>query len=337
MVFLILLLFGELYRLSLHPLDFAVDTNDATLITGINQLQTDGEFIYVNPLNEPWILKLNMDGTFVCALGGPGRGPQELGSYGPTAIAVHGNEIMVLDSAKKTMHRFRDCAHAGTFPLPRYQIHRPSRSASPFVFDDRGILIQTSPRNRALAAHYSQDGELWHYVGEIFPIDVTVLRELPDLNDTLWAADDSFYYCVFKYRPIMRVFDRNFELVNTFRLDGPEIRKLEQNRQEPLPKYLSQRPPLFTDFQEHGPHLYGIIDGALYQFEKTTGKTTAIGRFYGEGPHFENLDINRDMPLKLIHFCITPSGLVILSEGVFLWDHDLWLSQPSFITSLADQ
>ncbi|MDJ0837512.1 MAG: hypothetical protein QNK37_13420 [Acidobacteriota bacterium] len=203
---------------------------------------------------------------------------------------------------------------------------------SPFAFNDTHILLPVYPRTGRLAALYDHKGKVEQFVGEIFPIDKEMLREIPALNDTLWAGDDSGWYCLFRYRPFIYRFDKNLKKVAAYRLSGPEIDACEYDLfEEEIPKNRSTRPEHFTDFKLHGEYLYLLCRGVLYQIDKHTGHWRNRVSFYGKGADFEETGLSPTERLNMTYMAFLDDGTMITAPPALMWNHDLWTVRLPFM------
>jgi len=111
-------------------------------------------------------------------------------------------------------------------------------------------LLQVYPRTRKLAAVYNYGGERLSYVGDILKIEPEYLQFNKSLNNTYWDRDQNNWYCLFMYRPILRVFNKDFRLIRELTLQGPEIDEYEDKlyNKEKDPNFTTPWPH-FTDFK----------------------------------------------------------------------------------------
>jgi len=184
------------------------------------------------------------------------------------------------------------------------------------------VVVPTHPSSKHLAAVYGYDGKVRRYVGDIVPIDRKRLRKNPALNDTLWRRSGDRWYCLFKFRPYLLVFDGDFNQVAEFRLTGPEIEHREEEFRKYEPKGKFSLPPNhFTDMKFFDGKLFVMAELALYQIDPATGDTLNRTYFIGRGEGFGEIEGH---PLALMHFAFLDDGTLVLGHPAVPWNHDLW-------------
>ncbi len=326
---------GEAHNLFVHPLDFQDEANPNTLMYGIYRIDTNGKELFILLRNEPGVIQIDAQGRFIRRIGRLGNGPGELGRYGCEAMAVEGQAVWLLKASYTDLFYFESGEFLQQFKVDSFQL--PSQSWPPnFAFSQDDVVLQVYPRTQKLAGVYGYGGERRRYVGDILPIEIEFLRTNPALNNTYWDRDGDRWHCLFAYRPIWRVFDKDFELVKEFHIHGPEIEAFEEkylkNKKDPN---FSMPKPHFTDFKVIGGFAYLLSDSALYQMDLESGKTLNRVYFFGKGYEFEK---HGTTPVDRLHFdafAVLDSGTLVLANAGEIWGHDLWQVQLPFLNKDA--
>ncbi len=311
----------SVYKVKLEPFDLVEDEAGASFLTGVHQLESGGELLYIRDKRASHILAVNRDGQVVRVIGRKGGGPGEFKGR-VTAFAVHGPALWAIGDRGQRATYFEGGAHVLDFKLKGYNIDAVGPDARPFGFTNEYVLVQAHPSTRHLAALYGYDGELRRYVGDIAPIDVEALRKNPALNDTFWRTDGKRWFCLFKYRPFLLVFDRAFNQLAEFELTGPEIERRNEAFAEFKPKRKTNMPNyFFTDFKIHRGKLYALCSPALYQIDPDTGETLNRTYFFGEGEDFGAVE---GSPLAMFHMAFLDDDSLVLGHPILPWNHDMW-------------
>lgn len=317
-------------RLELHPLDFQKDDQPQTYITGLAQIESDGEFLYIAPHMEPSILQLSREGRFIRRLGGKGQGPEELGTFGIRSMSVQRDRTWILDGQKR-VHYFEQGSHQLSWPVASNWVATYAAGAFTLAFDHEHVIIPVHPATGHLAALYNYAGERIRYLGEILPIDADLIRKNRALNDTHWARDENFWYCLFKFWPKLLVFDRQFKQVRDVDLTGPEIDycngvffgDIETRYKGPPQAY-------FRDFKALGAFLYFFCRDALYQLDKRSLKTVRRYKFFArleQDPHWSGRPQHGEF-FTLLNPKEKGKGPTLVMGWAHLpWDHDLWTAE----------
>ncbi len=319
---------NQVYKVDLMPFDLAEHESGASFINGVYQLETDGELIYIRDKGEPRIVVVDRTGKFVRVIGGRGGGPGEF-KHSVTAFAIDGPALWAVGDRGHRAAYFEQGEPLVDFRLKGYNVDAIGPDARPFGFTNEYVLIQAHPVTRHLAAVYGYDGELKRFVGDIAPIDLAVLRKNPAFNDTFWKYDRARWYCLFKYRPVLQVYDQSFNQLADFELQGPEI----EHRNEAFENFKKERPsqmPIyhFTDLKVFRGKVFAISPPALYQIDPETGETLSRTYFYGKGPNFARV---AGMPLTMFHMAFLNDGTVVLGHPALPWEHDLWKVRLPFL------
>ncbi len=272
---LALLLSGEsLYKVTVgDPLIYQDEDNPDTFLTGIHQLESNGDHLFILRERYPSVIEIKRDGRFVRNIGRSGEGPGELGHHGPISMAVHGNSVWIFRNDMKSINYFENGEFKVSFKPESYQMARNKLPAYHFGFDQDHVLIQSYPGDKSLAVVYDYTGQAKQRVGKILPIEPDFLKVNPAINNTSWIKDGESWWCLFIYRPLLREYNSNFKLLREITLHGPEIEEKEEiffkNEVNPNWQYPKWH---FSDFKVFKNSIYILCEGALYQVDKLSGE-----------------------------------------------------------------
>jgi len=311
------------HDITVSPLDFSNESNPKTFFHGLNQIESDGERIYVSDNTTPHVLVIDKDGTFLAALGEPGEGPKGLGR-GVFSIAVDAGHIWASDWQRKTLHFYDLEGHLARFDVPRTR--QMTLTANPFAFSlEKGELVfQANPRTRKMGSVFDFDGNHLRDLGDLPPINRELFLAHPFVHQTMWVRGETRWYAIFKSFPTIVVFDHDFEEVNRFHLEGPEInyfqdrfeKHLKNHDNRPGRKGFRTSPPFFTDFKWFQGKLYTLSHGTLYQIDPEKGKILSRTRFR-----------TPEGPTNFVFVTFLADQTVILGHPVMIRDHDMWKAE----------
>ncbi len=332
-LFLLLFLFQEetVHKATIgKPVLFQDESRPETFIQGFKQLESDGRYLYILRENDPSALVIKPDGSFVRNLGRSGQGPGELGSYGPVSLAVSGNAAWILRDDLKGLNYYENGAFVTSIRPKDYMPGRTSLPGFSFGFNQNGVLLQAHPKSGHLAYFYGFDGKINREIGKTLPIEEEFLKVNPALNNTSWIKNENKWYCLFIYRPIIRVFNSSFKLEREINFTGPEIQLKEEKFFEnkvdpnwrPFPKWY------FSDFKIFKNSIYILCEEALYQLDKKTGALKSRTYFF-LGQELRKIV---DVPRGLFHYlAFTDDGKLFLAHNALPFDKDgVWTADLPF-------
>jgi len=302
------------------PLDFSDETNPKTFFHGLNQIESDGKRIYVSDNATTHVLIIDKNGSFLAAIGEGGEGPEGLGR-GVFSIAVEDGYFWVSDWQRKALHFYDLEKHLARFEIPHTR--QMTVTANPFAFSLKTgeLVFQANPRTRHMGSVFDFDGNHLRDIGELPPISRELFLAHPYVHQTMWVRGGTRWYALFKSFPTLVVFDHNFEEINRFHLEGPEITYYQERFQEHLENH-DNRPgnngfktpqPFFTDFKWFQGKLYTLSHGTLYQIYPETGAVFSRTRFRtSEGP------------TTFFFVTFLNDQTIILGHPAMIRDHDLW-------------
>ena len=329
-LFMLSLFLGEtLTRIEVVPLDFQHDEKPQTHLKGIQGLSTNGDDLFLLDMYEPGVLQIKANGDFVRRIGGKGKGPGELGYHGSYAFSVHGESVWIRGDNGFLNYYERGEFVIGFKPQPT-QIS-PIRASFSFAFDENVVVYQAFPGTGRLAHLYDYGGTNTGGIGKVMPIEDQFLRVNPALNNTMWSQDDTYFYCLFLFRPVLRIFDKkSHKLVKELIISGPEVEMFEESYFEAKKSTRFTYPlPHFTDFQVHNGDLFLLCDGFLYHLNDKTGELKSRSLIWGK-PELTGYDGPK---LFFPYFAITKGGEVFLAADGLDFHHDgIWRAKinPSF-------
>jgi hypothetical protein len=328
-----LLLFQEdVYKVTVgKPVLYEKDNNPNTYISGIRQLESNGEHLFILSDANPLAVQIKSDGTLVRKIGGKGQGPGELGYHGPISMAVEGQSAWIYRSDMRGLQFYDQGNFVTSIKIKGYQPGHGATPAYSFGFEQNRLLIQTHPRNRSLAMVYDYEGNLLQEVGKILPVEPEFLEVNPALNNTSWVRDGKSWWCLFIYRPILREYDSDFKLLREIILHGPEIEEKEEiflenkidPRWRPYPKWH------FSDFKVFRNSIYILCEGVLYQVDKRSGVLKSRTVFFSNKKMLAVFDFPR---VSFQYLAFLDSGKVYLASSIFAFDYNgLWEADLPFL------
>ena len=333
MLTLMLMLFAkpaELQRLQLVPVPFQTEAIADTLIDGVSCLETDGTHVYLGQRTSPYVLELDGRGRYIRSIGGKGQGPGMLGNYGIRALSISPGGLWVVSSSNGLgLNYYEQGQFLFKFPLQSYPLVQSKTNL--FGVSGEQVVVAAHPRGKHLALAYNYDGKVEQAVGDILPINREDLEYNAALNDTHWLYYGEKWYCLFKYRPFLRVYNKDFSLEHHFSLEGPEISIKEDEFYSRAPKKhtigkLTFPFPYFRDFKAFGKHLYFTCNGVLYQVNGSTGHVVSRHVFFPKIKGYEHSNSNHHMAF----FCFLNSGQLMLVSSSEIVGHYLWTVDKTF-------
>ena len=323
----------EIHRIKVQPLDFqneAVYPGREFYLNHISHISTDGKRLYLSSDQNHQAVVIDLDGNVLYTLGKEGSGPGEF-NQGIAGLAVRGDTVWVLDGGWRHIHRFV----RGTFQTSlrlksRYVVH--FLGANIFDFREEEVVVPCSARTKGLAMVY-QEKKKPVVVGEA----ILSNEFLTGINDTMWRYHNGKWYCLFKFFPMINVFDHRFTLIESHQFDYVDYPAYQEVSEKDTSKRFTHFPPLFSDFQIYQDFLYVLsfsiseLESTLNKIDLQQPKVTARAVFRGEGPDFANVP-----PPKILafdKFAILDNGTVVLSSNSIAWSHDLWTAKVPFVTA----
>jgi len=319
------------YKVELQPFDLTETESGAVYLGGVDQLESDGELLYIRDVQSPHILAVDASGRLRQTIGGLGGGPGEFRSN-PVAIALRGEALWVLSDGGRRASYFERGEFMLGFAVNSYNITIGS-SANAFDFTNEAVAIPAHPSTGRLAAVYGYGGELQRLAGKIAPIDPEILRKNPAFNDTMWRRDGDHWYCLFQFRPTLLKFNRDFEQTAAFRLRGPEMEHREEAFEKFEPQGMSSIPPgHFTDIKFYRGDLFVMAPKALYQIDPQSGETLSRTYFIYRGEEGSR----KGRTVARMTMAFLKDGVVVLGHPALVGNHDLWKVRLPFLDNGGD-
>lgn len=166
--------------------------------------------IYVVDQGNNRIVKFDKDGNFLEETGGIGQGPGEF--LEPVDVVIdHEGRLFVADKGNLRIQIFDADGHF----LESFRIRSisPALNGGVLALDSQGRVYISSPTEKGLIAVYSSKGDELANVGHLIP---TGFGKGADItwNQVYLGIDgnDNIYVLFFSY-PIIRKYDRNYEMV----------------------------------------------------------------------------------------------------------------------------
>ena len=312
---------GDLQKVTIQPFDFEVADDASTHVRGLWALYRQGDQILFVPMNEPCVLVIDPETKKVRRIGRNGDGPGEFGGGHPRALSSGVGSMWVLDHKLRVSYFTDDVFHT-SFKVKSYQIAADSYPKYAFAHNESFVVIPAFPASGFLANVYDYSGQVVEKVGGRLPVDTEMLQWNPAVNNTIWRFLDGKWYCLFTYRPTIRIFSDQFELIKELQVIGPEVDIYEErfHRMAPDPNFPEVRPH-FTDFQVTNTNIYLMCNGVLYRMDHE-GKVESRTGFFGNEEIVS--EIGFKPRVEFTHAIVMKSGRVYLGVYGNYFDHDLW-------------
>jgi len=324
---IVLILLAGDFRLPAEPLVFEDETNPDSFVTAVFQIETDGSRLFIRENKDPRILVLESDGTYVARIGKPGRGPEELGRFG-FAFSARGNRFWVMRDDARFLHYYEGAEYLHQLKIKSYN-HEFNRSSKTFAFDRDHVILQAYPNQKARAYAYAYSGEVVHAFPNLFDDKASIGANL-QVNDGLWAGDERYWYCLFKCKPLLMIYDKSFATVSTLTLQGPEIQDAtDEMVQENPARGQARTDTMFTDLKVVAGTPYAMCRSVLMQIDPATGRTENRVILTWRKPD------GTPVPKIWNHFFVVlDDGRLIATNTFQFHDHHLWQVELPFPISL---
>lgn len=308
----------ETHRLYLEPLDHKNSSGD-TFIEGVNQIDHDAGRLYFRSLGDAFITVTDFEGNVLEILGSPGNGPGEF-NRGVLAIAVNKDLVWAQDAGNwQKMNLFSHGKFVRSFKIDSVHINFATTSNA-FDFTEDVLVLPCNPGTGHLAGAYYTNGTK-KGVGELLfqrEEESDLIRRVPEINNTFWLHHRNRWYCLFKYVPVLQIYSKTFQLIDTIDLESSIIRERAADILEHYPKVPGNwAQPLFYDVCISGRYLFAIAGQRhLHQFDLNTGKVIAIYTF-----HSQHEDLPKG-PMGIRIFTVNDAGRVFFGSEHLGWGHD---------------
>jgi hypothetical protein len=314
-------------RLELQPLDFQSAADGDFHLTGISQIESEGNRIYLRSSREPEIIVISPEGRLIQKIGGKGDHPAEFGHTGVLAMAVKDSLLWGIDIGRGHVRRFENGKYQESFRLASYKYSYAAVSSNLFAFSGDQIVIPNHPFTKGLATVYNAKGEIIREVGEPLPFFEELEQRIPGINDTLWDFDGKHWYSIHQFAPVVTVYTKDFQLKHQHQIESPVLTEAFVGMQEFHATENYNRPsPIINDAKMHNDKMYLMSQGCLHQIDPETGRVERLITFYGSGKDFAETTGSN---VTLFFFAFLDNGRIVLGHPAMLWNHDLWLADLS--------
>ncbi len=291
--------------------------------TGARNMVLNNGLIYIGHEKDPYITVIDKDGLIKKVIGQSGGGPGELGR-GVLTMTTSGRDLFVA-SVSKTMQLtwFQDDVFKYQFHIPSRNISYSSINAGTFAAANGTVVFPAHPSTRRLANAITIDKQ--QSIGELLfdKKDIGLIRRIPAINDTNWQYEDGYWYCVFKFHPMIQKYDSNFKMIETFNIEDSftadrhtEVLEFDSSR-------FSSAPPLFYDFKLKDGFFYLSLRGGVI-LVSSEGETLKLFTFHANGEPFKSAGIAGATGLHFPYFVVLDDGNLLLSSFGDSWGHPFW-------------
>jgi len=321
-LFLLFYLTNPFQKVIVQPLDFQNDEDPITHVKGMRSLDKMGDFLVFVPKRDPSILLINPKSLVIRKIGGRGGGPGEFGVSHPWGVSSYNGSLWVLNHHREKVSLFVNESFQTSFKNRQYQLLAGPYMKYAFAHNDLFVVIPDYPASGHLANVYDYAGEIQMKVGEILPIDPEVLTYNPALNNTIWRYHAGKWFCLFVYRPTIKVFNDQFKLEREVTIVGEEVDLFEEKfHNQEKDKSHSEIPPHFTDFQVTGDRIYVLCYAVLYEMDHQ-GKVLSRTGFYANDEAVERFGFRPRVHFN--HAVVMENRRVYLGLWGAYLEHDLW-------------
>ena len=330
--FSFLLLFADpildVHQVVLQPIDIQHKGN-AYPLHAIHQIESDGQRLFLRSLNETRVLVVDRMGRIQQEIGRDGNGPGEWGATGIQALALFRDELWGFGTHRLTLNGYEGVRLLKSFDAYDIRAGHQGTTSNVFAVSETSIAVASPFGTNHLAVVYAKSGQSHHPVGTRLIEEKDLLEDNPFANDTMWLFDGHRWYALFKFYPVIAIFDKAFEKQTFYNLDHPWIAKaFAFVSDDHGPDIIL---PLFSDFKMFRNQLFLMCRDGLLQMDPKDMTVLSVTRFLGEGPDFESI---AGKPLTLPYFSFLEDGTLVLAHPMLLWNHDLWQVPESELSHL---
>lgn len=316
---------ATVYRLKVEPIDFTADSARAG--EGIphtpKRAAASGGVLYVSSPQDGYMAVMDPSGKVHKKLGRRGDGPGEFRS-GLIGLSAYGGSVFAFArAAPDRLLHFKNLTFENELTIESHNLSLAGLNTNRFGVSADHVVMPAHPATGALAFAYSRTDETHRPVGDLMynRTDQGMLAKNPAVNDTNWTFADGQWLALFRYLPLIQVFDASFNQTSAIQLEHPRLRWCENFLADAKPLSLAFPRPLFHDMAYRDGYLYLLAPATLFRVSLAAGAIDRIYTFYGAGPAFENHDADMQLHFKFI--AMLPGNEVLLGPG-FIWDHDVW-------------
>lgn len=285
----------------------------------IDQLESSGGQVFLRSISTLEVIEIDAAGKVLNLLGRSGSGPGEWGSQGVIAITLYKHELWGYGLHSHLLNGYENNRLFKSIDISAVRPSRHHATSNVFGISEHHIVLPSSLGQRYLAEVYDKNGNHLGHAGELGEDNSAALQQNPFANDTMWLAFEHKWFAVFKFLPLIAIYDRQFELEGYLNLNHPWIHEAYATIIESSESH--SQPPLFSDVKIYKRRLYAMCRGRLVGFNLKTGGVETMVEFIGKGADF---GVVANKPLSLQYFCFLADGTLLLAHPMLLWNHDLW-------------
>lgn len=311
-----------------EPFAFENEAIRDSLIADLCQVESSDGLLYLRENKDPRILVVDAKGRFLKRIGHKGRNYGELGLFS-VAMSVRGKQLWAVDDLRKFVHYFENGERLHEVRLKSYDWrHNITATSEAFAFSDDYLVIPADPNKDHLAYAYNYAGE----VVKSFP-NVFLEADSPHfaVDKTFWAFDGQFFYCAFKFAPLLFKYDKDLNLLAQFQLKGWDFDKATREAADYDGNRFKRTPlPTIYDLKIYRGIPYVMTHLTLYQIHPQTGDTLSQSRFFNKSEQWAKYN-----GLGVFEFfTFLNDDTLILGSRVDVDNHFVFKTKPKFSLNL---
>ena len=306
-----------------EPLDFQDEAFQETYAQSVLQLESGGTSIFIRTENAH-LLEIDRHGQVLGVFHLPEEGPKH--ALRIKTFALHGDRLAMVNQSRQ-VYLLEKQKVVSSFQTAEFEFEDfyPIANGMGFGFDGRQLVLP-SQQNGKLAVVLDASGKVQKRAGEAVAFAEDLKWDTSYFNATFWVKQGGFWYCLFKFARVLRIYDNAFKLVKEVELTSDEIFQSDSELYEPESEHRKKvRVPIphFSDFKVKGKFAYALCRGALLVIDLENGEVAHRYHFHGKGADFSG--VPQGQRLNMMEVAVLDDGHAVLAHPALLWNHDLWL------------
>lgn len=305
-------------KVVLQPVDI-VASGGLYPLGSVHQIESDGGRLFLRSLTETRVLVTDRHGKVLQEIGRAGNGPGEWGGTGIQAMAIFKGEIWGIGTHRLTLNGFKGGDFLNSIDGYGLQPGHQGATSNVFAVSPDLIVVPSPFRTDHLALAFSKDGQSMGQIGTPLIEEKDMVTSNPFANDTMWHYRAGKWFALFKFFPVVAVFDKDLKNQTFFNLEHPWVAETFAYISDDHGPNIAL--PLFSDFKMFRNHLYAMCRGRLLQINLVDMTVESVTSFIGRGTDFGPI---AGKSVSLPNFSFLDDGTLYLAHPMQLWHHDLW-------------